>query len=322
MALWLYFVLLLPLGIGVVALVIWAVRRARTPRFDVAAYPRLARLGRLTLGARYVGVVLTLPLTGLALAATLSTQSLVFLVATPGIAGSVIVIAMIVGEVVAFDLAREPGVATLERRRLRPVLPVPLLIATALAAVLWLGLALGTRALVDPTGRYLSFTVTRAGGSGCVYTVELPAAGSASAAGLASGAVCLVLAALGTWLVARRPRSGTDPAVAAWDDGLRRRNLLGYAATVFGVVTSGIAITAPAELSLDIRRYVEECAAGSGWSAADFTVSPRLLWYGWFGGGAGLASVAVLGLVGVVVASGLLLGATAPRPVVSGEGRA
>jgi hypothetical protein len=236
------FLIMFAVAVVVLAAVVclWAVRRNRAITFDKVRYPGLATLRRSTTTARYVGLAAAFAVFVLvSLAGRLNWG----LFLAPQAAGAVLVLAVMVGQQVAYGKARTAGVAAIERRLVRRYLPRGLSVAVGVFLVVLIGLATWTTlaASQDSLGLYRAFSVigtdtvmmdgnpevvlagsTRSPFPGGFYTMRL-------AVGLP---VLLVLGALALWLTARRPRNGADETLVAVDDALRRQTAEGIVAAM------------------------------------------------------------------------------------------
>lgn len=233
--------------LAVVALAVmlgWVIRsarrRSRSIVIDDQALPGLARLRDATLRARRIavaaGVLVAVALFWGAFASGLEFTG-------PAVAGLLCVGVIWAGQRSAYAAARTPGVAGLERRRLGDYLP------RGLAA--WIAVALGvlgvaavtTSALASPDdrGRLRALAYACVGtiyhGDGSVETTTgsgalTPFPGSYYTVP-AAVAVALLLVASAAVLVSvvRRPRNGSDPALVAVDDAVRRITAEGVVAS-------------------------------------------------------------------------------------------
>lgn len=232
--------ILVPVIVAAV-LILWAVRRNRAIVFDEDRYPGLLALRRSTVAARYVGLAVGAVVFVLVASSGQLGRGL-FL--APAAAGAVLVLAVMIGQQLAYGSARTTGVAGIERRPIRNYLPrsltvaVVLFLAVLLASAAWTTLAAspddlglyrafavtGTQILVTDTGDHEVATVgsTRSPFPGAFYTSML-------AIGLP---ILLALSAVALWLTARRPRNGADPELVPTDDALRRQTAEGIVAAV------------------------------------------------------------------------------------------
>lgn len=270
------YVMLVPIVMAILAAVVavWAVRRSRAAVFDEDRYPGLVALRRLTVTARYVGlaagVVVFAVVGGLG-------QYGRGLFLAPAAAGAVVILAVMIGQQLAYGGARATGVAGIERRRARDYLPRALSLATALVLAVLIVLAAWTThaASPDERGLYREFTAsgieTVMNGDGYVDTAVTSTSGpfpgrfytSALVVGLP---VVLALGALALWLTARRPRNGSDPALVQVDDALRRQTAEGIVAAVgLAVTLSLIAVALGAALPVaGMAQFGARYALGAG----------------------------------------------------------
>lgn len=263
MAVWLglFSVVLIPVlaGVSVLFAVLAGRWRARRLRFDEDAYPGLAALRRSGLVVRWVGV-LAGTVAALVLLPLGPHAPLAF--AAPLLGALVVVVALILGQQLAYGRARTAGSAGLETRRVTDYLPGRSLAwvagATGVLAVVWLF----TTIAASPddagiAGRALratwaeEWTVRGADGvlqletalrSGAVT----PFPGSFYLPAVAVALLLLVgVAWLGLVLTARRPRNGGDPELVRVDDALRRITSEGIVAAV-GAGVGGAILAASA----------------------------------------------------------------------------
>ena len=238
--------------IFVVVVIVWAVRRNRAIVFDEGRYPGFVALRRSTVAARYAGLAAGLAI--FVLAATSGERGRGLFLAPPA-AGAVLILAVIVGQQLAYGGARRTGVAGVERRRVRDYLPkrltvaVLVFLAVLVASATWTTLAAspddhgrsralavtGTETIMTDTGsEIVTVESIRSPFPGAFYTLML-------AIGLP---MVLVLGVIGLWLTARRPRNGADPELVPADDALRRQTAEGIVAAVgLAVSISLLAVT-------------------------------------------------------------------------------
>ncbi|HEY5528545.1 MAG TPA: hypothetical protein VIL51_03730 [Thermoleophilia bacterium] len=223
-----------------VVVIVGAVRRNRAIVFDADRYPGLVALRRSTVTARYVGLAASV-MVFVAVASLGQLGRGLFL--APAAAGAVLVLAVIIGQQLAYGGARKTGVAGVERRRVRDYLPRDLTVAVLLFLVILIASAAWTTSAASPDslGLYRAFAVTgtetvltktgpevvtvgstRSPFPGAFYTSMLPI-------GLP---IVLALGVIGLWLTARRPRNGADPQLVPADDALRRQTAEGIVAAV------------------------------------------------------------------------------------------
>jgi hypothetical protein len=221
------------------AVYLGAVRRRRAIGFDKERYPGLAALRRSTLTARYVGLAAGLvAFVGVAFVGRLARG----LFLAPAAAGAVLVVAVMIGQQVAYGGARTTGVAGVERRLIRNYVPrtltvvVVVFVALLVASATWttvsaspdsLGLdraftATGTHTVTGGSPELATVSSTRSPFPGGFYTLML-------AIGLP---IVAVLGGIALWLTSRRPRNGADPELVAVDDALRRQTAEGVLAAV------------------------------------------------------------------------------------------
>ncbi len=251
--------ILLPIIVAAV-LILWAVRRNRAIVFDEDQYPGLVALRRSTVTARYAGLA-----AGVAVFIVVANLSRLGrgLFLAPAAAGAVLVLAVMIGQQLAYGSARTTGVAGVEHRRIRDYLPRSLTVAVVLflavlaASAAWTTLA----ASPDDFGLYRAFAVTgteiiatETGGHEVVTVGSRrgPFPGAFYTSMLALGLpIVLVLGAIGLWLTARRPRNGADPGLVPADDALRRQTAEGIMAAVgLAVSISLLGVAVGAAISL------------------------------------------------------------------------
>jgi len=234
--------ILLPIIVTIFAVVVivWAVRRTRAIVFDENRYPGLVALRRSTVTARYVGLAASVVV--FVVVASLGRLSRGLFLA-PAAAGAVLILAVIVGQQLAYGAARKTGVAGVERRRVRDYLPRGLTVAVLLFLAVLIASAAWTTSAASPDsfGLYRAFAVT---GPQTVMTdtgpeivtvrsTRSPFPGAFYTSMLAIGLpIVLVLGVIGLWLTARRPRNGADPELVPADDALRRQTAEGIVAAI------------------------------------------------------------------------------------------
>jgi hypothetical protein len=235
--------ILLPIIVAIFAavVIVWAVRRNRAIVFDESRYPGLVALRRSTVAARYVGLA-----AGLAVFVVVATLGRLGrgLFLAPAAAGAVLILAVIIGQQLAYGGARKTGVAGVERRRMRDYLPHGLTVAVLLFLAVLIASAAWTTSAASPDdfGLHRAFTVNgtetvmTGTGSAEVLPVEStrsPFPGAFYTLMLAIGLpIVLVLGVIGLWLTARRPRNGADPELVPADDALRRQTAEGIVAAI------------------------------------------------------------------------------------------
>lgn len=266
-------------ALSITVLVVLLVRPTRLPYPVPADHPGLARLRRVAVVSRVLGL-----LAGVAVLVPLGFIGRLGqgLVLVPAIFAVVQIVGVLAAEIATRRDARRPGLASLEVRRVRDYWPRSLAV-TALVTGLVLGGVIGwTTAVASPddagrAGRAMAYTCTR----GCDDGSFGPWPGSFYTIPLAIGlAVTLVLAIVTLVVVVRRPRNGAEPALVVIDDAIRRQSASSVlAALLVGLAGSlaGIGLTAgPALLVVGDR------------AAADFTV------IGWLFVGLGVLALGAL----------------------------
>lgn len=264
------------------AVISWAVRRNRGIVFDEARYPGLAALYRSSVRARYIG---------------LAASAAVFIVAAsvgrlgrglfwaPAVAGAVLIVAVMIGQQIAYGGARATGVAAVERRLVRHYLPRALSVAVLVFLVVLVGAAVWTTVAAGPDnlGLARAFSVTGAvtlweGTSPEVVMVgstRTPFPGAYYTLMLAIGLpIVVVLGGIALWLTARRPRNGADPGLVPADDALRRQTAEGILAAVgLAVSVSLLGVAASAAMAVG---GMAEFGVGYTLGAAGFVIAALL----------------------------------------------
>jgi len=212
-------------ALAVLALLTWrGYRRDLAARPDFTAYPGLARLNHRTANARYVAIVvglLVLPISALA------GQFSVGVGVAPITVAIAIEIGLIVTELTCRGAARQPGVASLDRRGARQAFP-PLfgisLGVTALAAV-----ATYTAVLlvswISPFGGYPAVIATNDAGWAGVACTSMPNLMNIEFLQIVLWPVVPVLAMVAVLTTTSRPRNGANTVLTSYDDKLRQRTV-------------------------------------------------------------------------------------------------
>jgi len=302
------FILLVLFVMGLVSAIMWSRRRSSEARSIVALYPQLVRFSRVTMALRYVGILLGLVFFFM----WFSTGDGRIVVIIPGVVGSLIVICSTVGELVMFNMARQPGMASLEPRRITDWLPKGLLIRAGVVLAVFIWLIVGSWLIADPDGQHFTLTGLYQG-EDLITSSMGPFFGwfYAEPMILVTG-IFLILAGIGGWVVARRPRNGADPILAQWDDALRRRSFRGLAATITAVLCVNILMVSVTTASaMDLVRQVGANAELNGVPASQIVIQENLLWYGWPGMKVVLWIVALASFVGFIAAAAIILYDTA-----------
>ena len=302
------FTLVVLFSMGLVSAIMWKRRRSIEARSIVALYPQLVRFGHVTMALRYVGILLGLACFSM----WFSTGDGKIVVIIPAVMGSLIVICSTVGELVMFNTARQPGVASLEPRRISAWLPKRLLIRAGVALAVFIWLVVGSWLIADPDGK--SFTLTGLYQGEALVTSNMgPFLGwfYAGPMVLVTG-IFLVLTGIGGWVVARRPRNGADPILADWDDALRRRSFRGLTATILAVLCANVLMVSMTTASaLDDVRQIGVNAELNGVPASQIVIEENLLWYGWGGMKILLWIIAFASFVGFIAAASIIVYDTA-----------
>jgi len=298
------FTLVVLFGMGLVSAIMWKRRRSAEARSIVALYPQLVRFSRVTMALRYVGILLGL----VCFAMWFSTGDGRIVVIIPAVVGSLIVICSTVGELVMFNTARQPGVASLEPRRITAWLPKGLLVRAGVVLAVFMWLIVGSWLIADPDGRRFTLTGMYQG-KVLVTSSTSPFFGwfYAGPMVLVTG-IFLVLTGIGGWVVARRPRNGADPILSEWDDALRRRSFRGLAATILAVLCANVLMVSMTTAgALDNVRQIGANAELNGVSASQIAIGENLLWYGWGGMKILLWIIAFASFVGFIAAAAIIL---------------
>ncbi|MDQ2852862.1 MAG: hypothetical protein M3Y49_19410 [Actinomycetota bacterium] len=209
------------IAISIIAMVLAFVVRGPTAfNRGVVARPHLRRLGWTTRTLQRLAVPV-----GIALVAAMSSLGGLGrgIMMVPVIFGATQILAVVVANVVTRSSARTPGVAALEIRRVRDLIPQALSWATGGAVVVLAGLLTWTTAVAsaDDQGR-AGRSFKYACSDGCKASFG-PWPGSYYSVPLGIAVVLvLAFAGLALWQTARRPRNGADAQIAIVDDAIRR----------------------------------------------------------------------------------------------------
>ena len=212
-------------ALAVLALLTWrGYRRDLPTRPDFTAYPGLARLNRWTANARYIAIVVGLLVLPISAMAGLFAVGVAVAPITVAIAME---IGLIVTELACRRAARQPGVASLDRRAPRQAFP-PLfgmsLWLTALAAV-----ATYTAVLlvswISPYGGYPAVIATSDTGWSGVACTSMPNLMDIELLQVVLWPVVPVLALIAVFTATSRPRNGADPVLTSHDNKLRQRTV-------------------------------------------------------------------------------------------------
>lgn len=217
-------VLLAPVGLIVLAAVSMQRDRSRLSA-DPLTHPGLVRLERRTMRVRLVGVGLGLVAFVAALLVGPYGRGVP---SAPAAMALVIALSLIVGEIVVWRDARNPGVAGLEERQPRRYAPVTLALLTV--ASLTLLAVVIVWCLGHQDDRPTSATFGRAywwrSDDGLSEQTVNPFPGQFYSIPLAVLVVAtVVLATIVILLALLRPRNGADPVVVTVDDYVRRRSI-------------------------------------------------------------------------------------------------
>lgn len=269
-------------ALSVAVLVVLASRPARGPVPLPVGDPGLARLRRVAVGARLVGL-----LAGAAVLIPLGYlgrlgQGLVLI---PAVLATVQVLGVLVAELSTRRDARRPGSAGVEVRRLRDYLPRSLAVTAVLTGLVLSAAVAWTTAAASPddlgrAGRAMAYRCTTAD---CDEGAFGPWPGSFYTLPLIVGlALMIMLAAVTLVVTVRRPRDGAELAVVVVDDAIRRQSVASVlAAGLFGFAGSlvGIGLVAgPALLVHAGDGPAEFLPMGVGLTAAGVAGLGALCW--------------------------------------------
>lgn len=299
---------------GLMALIRWGWRRSRSGRMPATQYPSLDRLSRVTVLHRGCGVVL-----GFVVAMVLyfsSWQDGVFLHITtvPAIMGALVIICSSVGELLVFNQARQVGIASLERRHFSSWLPMPLIVGNIVClAILAFLIGWAVNKADDYQG---GRTITLQ-----FYLYGMPS-GSGSWGDFPGWyfAWPVIMALVGTLVlsfgaitvVIHRPRNGSDPVLAQWDDALRRRSIRCLCAATLGAVSTTLSMYARWLARFDFE-HMMSCYGEEGLSACGDYYTPDLGWFVWPGTIPLLWILAGVSLLVSIYAASIVLGDTIPH---------
>jgi hypothetical protein len=275
------FLIVLAMMVAMFAAVVcvWAVRRSRAIVFDRDRYPGLVTLRRATLTARYAGLAAGIVV--FVVAAALGGPLGRGLFLAPGMAGSVVVLAIMTGQQVAYGGARTKGLAAVEIRLVRRYVPrgltvaVLLCLAVLVATAAWTTVSAGR----DDLGLARAYTVSGTSSLQAqmdseivlVSSTRTPFPGAFYTLMTAIGVpAAVLLCGIALWLTARRPRNGSDPDLVAVDDALRRQTAEGVVAaaglavslSLLGV-TLGSAFTVAAMAEFGVRYLLAGAVLGA-----------------------------------------------------------
>lgn len=218
-------------------------RRLPTP---LGAGSGLTRLRRVSLAGRLASLLLGAALVVVASGLGGLGRGLML---APALFGGTQILGVLAVDLLVRNTARTPGVAGLEVRRVRDVVPVRLAVTAVVAAALLAGWLSWTTLVASPddqgrAGRALSYRCV----DGCDAASLGPWPGSYYAIPLAVALfVVVALAATALRQVVLRPRNGTDPEVLRVDGAVRRRageSVVAAAAVAIVASLAGIAAVA------------------------------------------------------------------------------
>ena len=304
------------LCIVLIGLMVWqATRQTHRAKLDVQALPGLARINRWTLILRYTGIavgLLTLP------ACWSIGQFGVGVFITPAVLGCTIEASLIIGEVICFRAASQPGVAGLERRRFKTYVHRGLVATLASLTVVTAALVIWGWNLSASDGR--SFNVVVQGTTPTSPATWFFPCGSESPFPgpyyghflVIAWLIAAVLAAAALVIVAIRPRNGADNTLAAYDDALRRRSVRTIVTTMIGATAGSLAVMA---VGLQGGHAMLTQAVKQDWAAScvDQDTVPGATWRlagGFFQApvvGAVLIGLAVVGVVLALAAMAMVI---------------
>lgn len=214
------FAVLVAVAVAVTTLVV--PRRRALPAADGSSPVGLRRLRTATVTTRLVGLLLGALLVGIASGLGGLGRGLML---APILFGGMQVLAVLICDVLTRDAARTPGVAALEVRRARDLLPPKLTLAALAAALLLAGLLAWTTATASAdslgrAGRVLSYRCV----AGCETVAVGPWPGSYYSLPLALGlGIVALLTVVAIRRTVQRPRNGADRQILRIDGAIRRR---------------------------------------------------------------------------------------------------
>jgi hypothetical protein len=284
-------------------------------------YDQLVRLGKVTAFFRFLGaaaglivvsVLFVMDRTWLltpSTSAELNDLRLSIRWILPAVLGSLIIICATIGELLMFNHARQPGFASTEQRRITTWLSWPIIIGIVVAFGAFGFLATTLLTLTHPSRRGLRLDFYLDGRH--TMTVSWPAFPDWHAAIplILATIVALICAITGILVVARRPRNGADPLVAAWDDILRRRSLRGLGATFLAVLAANVAIVG-STLARQAPHNLVDCD-GKGMAGCGVP-HPDIGWYASPQAAPLLWAVSITGLVLALFSAGIVVRDTIP----------
>jgi len=147
---------------------------------------------------------------------------------------------LMIGELICFKSARQPGVAGLERRRPARYIEWPLVALVSLTIIAIVGFIVW-RWQGTSVGYVNTITMTAGTPNSGTLTISMVTDNSVQVMAqilLAATVLALVVIVL----VTRRPRNGADPTLAALDDVLRRRSQRIAMVALFGAIIVSLGI--------------------------------------------------------------------------------
>jgi len=240
-----------------VCLLLYGRRLRQATTAETEPYPGLIRLDRWTLLLPYIGVgaglvtLMLIEVIGQANGTVGSQPTIV-----PAAIGTMVLLGLLVGELICYRSARQPGVAGLERRRATRYIEWPLVALLGLTILAVAGF-IGWRWNAPGGTQTIQFDIN-SDYSGSAYAFIITDNSMHVMAALLLAAT--VLAVIIVAVVTRRPRNGSDPTLATIDDALRRRSLRITMVALFGAIIvslgAGLASQVPTQTSDDVSSTV------------------------------------------------------------------
>lgn len=218
-------------------------RRRRLVSINETQFPQLSRLHTVTSAARIIAFVVGLIV--VVLMTAVGSLGIGFLLAPAVFAGTQMV-AMVAANLVAHNMARTPGIAGLEVRRMSSYVPRALVVATSVALVtlaatlIWTTATASTDDMGRP-GRAFTYSYPC---EGLCWGSFSPWPGSYYAFPLGISLMFLIAVAVVAMVITvRRPRNASDPEIVRIDDFVRARSAESIAAALgLGIAASLAAV--------------------------------------------------------------------------------
>ena len=210
-------------ALGITVAVVLVIQPRRPPLEVPPEHLGLVRLRRVAVTSRLLGL-----LAGLAVLVPLGYLGRLGqgLVLVPASFAVVQILGVLIAEIATRRDARQPGLASLETRRVRDYWRRSLTVAALANGLVLSGVIGWTTAVASPddagrAGRAMAYRCS----AECDYGSFSPWPGSFYTTPLAIGlAVTLALAVTALIVVARRPRNGAEAALVVLDDAIRRQS--------------------------------------------------------------------------------------------------